>query len=107
MATSGVILFLFVVGHLLGNPQGISRVRSIQRVRRGVENRGRAVAGRGQLLWVVRVVCCSRWGPTSGRDRRDAGELAGTPDRLSAARVDPHDLCARTMRLGGVIIRCT
>src|SRR5256714_11942351 len=56
MATSGVILFLFVVGHLLGNLKVFQGPEHFNAYAEGLRTVGAPFFARGQLLWVARIV---------------------------------------------------
>jgi succinate dehydrogenase / fumarate reductase cytochrome b subunit len=105
MATSGVILFLFVVGHLLGNLKVFQGPAHFNAYAEGLRTVGAPFVGRGQLLWVVRVVLlialvAHLW-----------AAIAVTRASWRARPIGYHRLdstqttyAARTMRWGGVII---
>src|SRR5256886_11009793 len=56
MAVTGVILFLFVVGHLLGNLKIFEGPEAFNAYAEGLRTVGAPFFGRGWLLWIVRVV---------------------------------------------------
>src|SRR5690349_17453561 len=56
MAVTGVILFLFVVGHLLGNLKVFQGAAHFNAYAEGLRTVGAPFFARGQLLWVVRIV---------------------------------------------------
>src|SRR5207245_4160244 len=56
MAVTGVILFLFVVGHLLGNLKIFEGPAAFNAYAEGLRTVGAPFFGRGWLLWIVRVV---------------------------------------------------
>src|SRR5256885_7323686 len=56
MATSGVILFLFVVGHLLGNLKVFQGPEHFNAYAEGLRTVGAPFFARGQLLWLARIV---------------------------------------------------
>src|SRR3989442_12457666 len=56
MAVTGVILFLFVVGHLLGNLKIFEGPAAFNAYAEGLRTVGAPFLGRGWLLWIVRVV---------------------------------------------------
>src|SRR2546426_12500735 len=56
MAVTGVILFLFVVGHLLGNLKIFEGPAAFNAYAQGLRTVGAPFFGRGWLLWIVRVV---------------------------------------------------
>jgi succinate dehydrogenase / fumarate reductase, cytochrome b subunit len=105
MAASGVILFLFVVGHLLGNLKVFQGPEHFNAYAEGLRTVGAPFLGRGQLLWVVRIVLglalvAHLW-----------AAIAVTRASWRARPIGYHRLeaiettyAARTMRWGGVII---
>ncbi len=56
MAVTGVILFLFVVGHLLGNLKIFEGPQAFNAYAEGLRTVGAPFFGRGWLLWIVRIV---------------------------------------------------
>ena len=56
MAVTGVILFLFVVAHLLGNLKIFEGPEKFNAYAEGLRTVGAPFFGRGQLLWVARIV---------------------------------------------------
>src|SRR3989440_7445482 len=56
MAVTGVILFLFVVGHLLGNLKIFEGPEAFNAYAEGLRTVGAPFFGRGWLLWIARVV---------------------------------------------------
>src|SRR2546428_12347965 len=56
MAVTGVILFLFFVGHLLGNLKIFEGPAAFNAYAEGLRSVGAPFLGRGWLLWIVRVV---------------------------------------------------
>src|SRR5438477_1856351 len=105
MATSGVILFLFVVGHLLGNLKVFQGPEHFNAYAEGLRTVGAPFFARGQLLWVARIVLLVAvfahiW-----------AAIGVTRASWRARPVAYHELepvettyAARTMRWGGVII---
>jgi succinate dehydrogenase / fumarate reductase, cytochrome b subunit len=105
MAVSGIILFLFVVGHLLGNLKVFQGPEHFNAYAEGLRTVGAPFFARGQVLWAVRLVLLVSvvahiWAAT-----------AVTLVSWRARPVDYHRLepvettyAARTMRWGGVLI---
>jgi succinate dehydrogenase / fumarate reductase cytochrome b subunit len=105
MAVTGVVLFLFVVGHLLGNLKVFEGAEKFNAYAEGLRTVGAPFFGRGQLLWLVRValllsVAAHLWAAVgvtlASRRARPVGY------RLLAATETTY--AARTMRWGGVIL---
>jgi succinate dehydrogenase / fumarate reductase cytochrome b subunit len=106
MAVSGVVLLLFVVGHMLGNLKVFQGPEHFNAYAEGLRTVGAPFFGRGQLLWVVRAVVIvaalvhiwSAWLVTRA-------SWAARPDRYQhALRQIETTYAARTMRWGGIII---
>lgn len=105
MAVTGVVLFLFVVGHMLGNLKVFQGPEHFNAYGEGLRTAGAPFFARGQLLWLVRAgllaaVAAHIW-----------AAIAVTRASWRARPVDYHRLdpvettyAARTMRWGGVII---
>src|ERR1041385_7451933 len=55
MAVTGLILFLFVVGHMLGNLKVFQGPEHFNAYAEGLRTVGAPFVGRGQLLWIVRL----------------------------------------------------
>ena len=56
MATTGMVLIGFVIGHMLGNLKILSGPNEISTYSRFLREVGRPELGYGQLLWIVRTV---------------------------------------------------
>ena len=105
MAVTGVILFLFVVGHLAGNLKVFQGPEHFNAYAEGLRTVGAPFFARGQVLWAVRLVLLASvflhiW-----------AAIAVTRASWAARPVGYHELiptettyAARTMRWGGVII---
>src|SRR5881409_4222540 len=105
MAVTGVILFLFVVGHLLGNLKIFEGPEAFNAYAEGLRTVGAPFFGRGWLLWIVRVmlivaVLAHIWAAI-GTTR-----ASGRARPVSYRRLEPVETtyAARTMRWGGVLI---
>jgi succinate dehydrogenase / fumarate reductase cytochrome b subunit len=105
MAVTGVILFLFVVGHLLGNLKVFEGPDKFNAYAEGLRTFGAPFFGRGQVLWIVRVVLLASVGVhlwaallvtlASWRARPTGYRFLATTETTYAAR---------TMRWGGVLV---
>jgi succinate dehydrogenase / fumarate reductase cytochrome b subunit len=105
MAVTGVILFLFVVGHLAGNLKVFQGPEHFNAYAEGLRTVGAPFFARGQVLWAVRLLLLASlflhiW-----------AAIAVTRASWAARPVGYHGLtptettyAARTMRWGGVII---
>src|SRR5256886_10488269 len=101
---SGVILFLFVVGHLLGNLKVFQGPEHFNAYAEGLRTVGAPFFGRGQLLWLARLVLLASVG------LHIWAAIVVTRASWRARPVGYHRLdlvettyAARTMRWGGVI----
>jgi len=105
MAVSGVILFAFVVGHLLGNLKVYQGAAHFNAYAEGLRTVGAPFFARGQLLWAIRVVLLAALGAhlwaavtvtRASWRARPIGYRRLTPVETTYA--------ARSMRWGGVLI---
>lgn len=105
MAATGVILFAFVVGHMLGNLKVFQGPEHFNDYAEGLRVVGAPFFGRGQLLWLVRLALLASvavhiwaaWEVT----RASWAARPVSYRRLAAAETT---YAARTMRVGGVLI---
>lgn len=105
MAVTGAILFLFVVGHLLGNLKVFEGPAAFNAYAEGLRTVGAPFFGRGWLLWIARIVLLAAV---------LAHMLAAVATARSSWRARPvgyrrlesveTTYAARTMRWGGVLI---
>jgi succinate dehydrogenase / fumarate reductase cytochrome b subunit len=105
MAVTGVILFLFVVGHLLGNLKVYQGPEHFNAYAAGLRTVGAPFLARGQLLWIVRVVLVAAlashlWAAVAVTRASWHARPVGYR-RLVAVETT---YAARTMRWGGVAI---
>ncbi len=105
MAVTGVILFLFVVGHLLGNLKVYEGPEHFNAYAEGLRTVGAPFFGRGQLLWVARIVLLVSvlvhiWAAIA------VTRASWRARPVAYHRLEPVETtyAARTMRWGGVII---
>jgi len=105
MAVTGVILFAFVVGHLLGNLKVFQGPDHFNAYAEGLRTVGAPFFGRGQLLWLVRLVLLASvfahiWAAIA------VTRASWRARPVGYYRLDPVETtyAARTMRWGGVII---
>jgi len=105
MAVTGLILFLFVVAHLLGNLKVFEGPATFNAYAAGLRTIGAPVLGPSQFLWAARIVLLA-----SVLAHIWAAALV-TRASWAARPIGYHDLAAmettyaaRTMRWGGVII---
>ena len=105
MAATGVILFLFVVGHLLGNLKVFQGAEHFNAYSEGLRTFGAPFFGRGQLLWLVRIallasVLVHLWAALE----TTLASWAARPIPYRTFEAVETTYAARTMRLGGVLI---
>src|SRR5437016_14289064 len=105
MAVTGVILFLFVVGHLLGSLKIFEGPAAFNAYAEGLRTVGAPFFGRGWLLSIVRVglivaVLAHIWAAIG------TSRASWRARPVSYRRLEPIETtyAARTMRWGGVII---
>ncbi len=105
MAVTGVILFLFVIGHLLGNLKVFQGPEHFNAYAEGLRTAGAPFLARGQLLWAVRVVLLVSlfvhiWAAVV------VTRASWRARPVGYHRLEPVETtyAARTMRWGGVII---
>jgi succinate dehydrogenase / fumarate reductase cytochrome b subunit len=105
MAGSGVVLFLFVVGHLLGNLKVFQGPEHFNAYAEGLRTVGAPFFGRGQLLWGARIallvaLVAHIWAAIA------VTRASWQARPLGYRRLDVVETtyAARTMRWGGVII---
>jgi succinate dehydrogenase / fumarate reductase cytochrome b subunit len=107
MAVTGLLLFLFVVGHLLGNLKVFEGPQKFNAYADGLRAMGAPFFARGQLLWMARIallvsVFAHMWAALAVTRASWQARPVGYR-RLEASETT---YAARTMRWGGVIILC-
>jgi len=105
MAVTGGILFLFVVGHLLGNLKVFQGPEHFNAYAEGLRTVGAPFFGRGWVLWIVRsVLLASLFAHIWAAVGVTRASWRARP--VAYHRLDPVETtyAARTMRWGGVII---
>lgn len=105
MAASGVILFAFVVGHMLGNLKVFQGPAHFNAYAEGLRLVGAPFFSRGELLWLVRIVLLASvavhiWAAWEVTRASWAARPVGYR-RLAAVETT---YAARTMRVGAVLI---
>src|SRR6266705_2452205 len=105
MAVTGVILFLFVVAHLLGNLKIFEGPAAFNAYAEGLRTVGAPFFGRGWLLWIARAVLivavlAHMWAAI------ETTRASWRARPVSYRRLEPVETtyAARTMRWGGVLI---
>jgi len=105
MAVSGVILVLWIIGHMLGNLKAFLGPASINQYAEGLRTVGEPFFPRGTLLWIVRVVLIAS--VVIHIVSATQLTLLSRAARPVGYRKPPHleiSYASRTMRWGGVII---
>jgi succinate dehydrogenase / fumarate reductase, cytochrome b subunit len=105
MATTGLVLFLFVLGHLAGNLKVFEGPARFNGYAEGLRTIGSPFFARGELLWIVRVVLVVSVGVHiwAAAAVTEAGWRARPIPYRSLAPV-ATTYAARTMRVGGVLL---
>jgi succinate dehydrogenase / fumarate reductase, cytochrome b subunit len=105
MAVTGVILFLFVVGHLLGNLKVFQGPEHLNAYAEGLRTVGAPFFARGQLLWIARLVLLVAVGAHIGA-AIIVTRASWRARPVGYRRLEPVETtyAARTMRWGGVLI---
>lgn len=106
MAISGIVLMLFVLGHMLGNLKLYLGADALNSYSHWLRNVGEPAVPREVLLWIVRIVLLASVflhidsAARLTRSNRQARPVAYRSHREFAAA----DFASRTMRWTGVII---
>lgn len=105
MAITGVVLFAFVVGHMLGNLKAFQGRQHFNDYADGLRSFGAPFFGHGQLLWLVRLaliaaVAVHIWAAYEVM----RASLAARPAPYRRLVATETSYAARTMRWGGVLI---
>src|SRR5246127_3191409 len=105
MAVTGVVLILFVIGHMLGNLKIFSGPDEINAYSRFLREIGRPELAYGQLLWIVRAVLfiCVALHITAAF-QLSRMSWAARPVEYDVKRNVETTFAARMMRWGGVLI---
>ena len=105
MAVTGLILFLFVVGHMLGNLKVFEGPQKFNAYAEGLRTVGAPFFGRGQLLWAARIallfsVFAHLWAALAVT----RASWQARPVGYRRLETTETTYAARTMRWGGIII---
>lgn len=105
MAVTGIMLFGFVFGHMLGNLKLYFGPVALDHYAEGLRELGSPVFARGQLLWIARIgllgaVGLHIWAATSLTLQNRRARPIGYVSR----KVVQAGYAERTMRWGGVIL---
>ena len=105
MAVSGVILVLWIIGHMLGNLKAFLGPAAINQYAEGLRTVGEPFFPRGTLLWIVRIVLLAA--VVIHIVSATQLTLLSRSARPVGYKKPPHleiSYASRTMRWGGVII---
>lgn len=105
MAATGLVLFLFVVGHMLGNLKVFEGPQKFNAYAEGLRVMGAPFFGRGHLLWTTRIallvsVLAHLWAALVVT----RASWQARPVGYRRLETGETTYAARTMRWGGVII---
>ena len=105
MAVTGIVLVLFVIGHMAGNLKAFLGPAAINEYAEGLRTIGEPLFARGQLLWTARIglIVAAVIHIVSATQLT----LLSRAARNMGYRRTPHlelSYASRTMRWGGVII---
>ena len=105
MAITGVVLILFVIGHMIGNLKIFAGSNAIDTYARFLREAGTPELSYGQLLWVVRIVllACVALHITAAVQLTQISRAA-RPIGYGVKREIETTWAARTMRWGGVLL---
>jgi len=105
MAITGVVLILFVIGHMIGNLKIFAGSNAIDTYARFLREAGTPELSYGQLLWVVRIVllACVALHITAAVQLTQISRAA-RPIGYGTKRDIETTWAARTMRWGGVLL---
>jgi succinate dehydrogenase / fumarate reductase cytochrome b subunit len=105
MAVSGVVLLGFVLGHMLGNLKIFQGPEHFNAYAEGLRTVGAPFFGRGQLLWLVRIVLIAAAGlHIWAAYVVTRASWAARPVGYRTLRLVETTYAARTLRWGAVII---
>jgi succinate dehydrogenase / fumarate reductase cytochrome b subunit len=105
MAGTGLVLFVFVVGHLLGNLKVFEGAARFNAYAAGLRTAGAPYFARDELLWIVRVgllgsVCVHTWAAVA----LTRASWRARPVAYRQLTPVATTYAARTMRVGGALL---
>ncbi|HXQ28089.1 MAG TPA: succinate dehydrogenase cytochrome b subunit [Gemmatimonadales bacterium] len=105
MAATGLVLFLFVVGHLLGNLKVFEGPDRFNAYAEGLRALGAPFFGRGELLWIARLVLLGSVGVHAWAAAvLTRASWRARPVAYKSFEPVATTYAARTMRVGGVLL---
>ncbi len=107
MAVTGLVLFLFVVAHLLGNLKVFEGPQKFDAYAEGLRTVGAPFFGRAQILWGLRValllsVAAHLWAALAVT----RASWQARPVGYRTLETSETTYAARSMRWGGIVIAC-
>jgi succinate dehydrogenase / fumarate reductase cytochrome b subunit len=105
MAVTGLVLFLFVIGHLLGNLKVFQGPDKFNAYAEGLRTIGAPFFQRGELLWVARIILLAAvaihaWAALEV----SRASWRARPQGYRVLLATETTYAARTMRWGGVLL---
>jgi succinate dehydrogenase / fumarate reductase cytochrome b subunit len=105
MAVSGIVLILFVIGHMLGNLKAFQGPEKFNAYAEGLRTVGAPFFGHSQLLWVARIgllvaLVAHLWSAW----RVTLASRAARPAAYRDLALGYTTWAARSMRVGGVLL---
>lgn len=105
MAMTGLVLVLFVIGHLLGNLKVYQGPEKFNAYAEGLRTLGEPFLGHGQALWLMRLgLIAAVVLHVAAAWRVSRASLIARPVGYRALRPVHTTWAARTMRIGGVLL---
>lgn len=105
MAATGLMLFLFVVGHLLGNLKVFEGPERFDAYAEGLRALGAPFLARGELLWIARLVLLASVGVHAWAAAvLTRASWRARPIAYKGFEPVATTYAARTMRVGGVLL---
>ena len=105
MAVTGVVLLGFVLGHMVGNLKVFQGADHFNAYADGLRTIGAPIFGRGQLLWIIRLVLLCVVGlHIWAAYEVTRASWAARPHRYQQLNLVETTYAARTIRWGAVII---
>lgn len=105
MAMTGLVLVLFVIGHLLGNLKVYQGPEKFNAYAEGLRTLGEPFLGHGQALWLMRLgLIAAVVLHMAAAWRVSRASLIARPVGYRALRPVHTTWAARTMRIGGVLL---
>lgn len=105
MAVTGMLLIVFVIGHLIGNLKVFQGPEHFNAYAEGLRALGAPFFGRGQVLWLVRIgLLAALWLHVWSAVRVTLASRSARPTGYRDLTLVYTTWGARTMRVGGVLL---